>query len=329
MQENNVPVPVTHAINWVLKEVPTIFPENTINDAHNLFLQKAQEFDSLEYLYVLNHSRHLVGFCSIKQIFQHAPTTKIQAIMKTDIITARSTADQEEVATLALRNELPMIPIIAKDNTFLGIVPFKNILKILHAEHVEDFLLSVGIHSKVDKALDGSIFFFTKARLPWLVLGLFGGIAAAYIVDIFEGLLTMHFMLAAFIPLIVYIADAVGTQTETLFIRSIALNSHLDFKRYVFREIITALLLGLALGTVVSFLTIFIFHVSYLIGIVLGLSLFLTVLTACIIGFTIPYILGRFRADPALGSGPFATIITDITSLTIYFLIAYALLTLK
>lgn len=312
----------------MIENVPISFPEARILDVKKMLFERMKELETINYIYVVDKERKLVGVFSIKEIFRKPEEIVVREIMETKIIKTHFYTDQERVAILALNHNLKSIPVVDKDNHFLGVVPSDIILDILHSEHVEDFLKSAGIHSPLAKTIGGSSLFLAKVRIPWLVLGLFGGIFAAQIVEFFETPLKTHFILAAFIPLIVYIADAVGTQTETLFIRNLVLNTQFGVKKYLFRDIKVGFLMALILGTLLSFLSIFWFNSPYYIGLILGVSLFLTILMAIFIGVFIPFLLQKLKKDPAIGSGPFGTIIRDILSLIIYFSVASLMLKL-
>jgi len=158
-----------------------------------------------------------------------------------------------------------------------------------------------------------------------LIFGLFGGLFAAQIVTFFEGPLKIHFVLAAFIPLIVYMADAVGVQAQTLFIRNLALDSRLDARKYFLKEIKISLVIALILGGLLAAIS-FLWFGLLNIGIILGISLFLTVICACLIAVLVPWLLQGLKKDPAIGSGPFATIVRDILTLAIYFSVASLML---
>ncbi len=320
--------PLESAGGRMIENVPISFPEERILDVKKMLFEKMKELETISYIYVVDKERKLVGVFSIKEIFRKPEETMVREIMETEIIKAHAYTDQERVAILALTHNLKSIPVVDKDNHFLGVVPSDIILDILHSEHVEDFLKSAGIHSPLAKTTKGSSLFLAKVRIPWLVLGLFGGIFAAQIVEFFETPLKTHFILAAFIPLIVYVADAVGTQTETLFIRNLVLNTQLGVKKYLFRDIKVGFLMALVLGTLLSFLSIFWFNSPYYIGLILGVSLFSTILMAIFIGIFIPFLLQKLKKDPAVGSGPLGTIIRDILSLIIYFSIASLMLKL-
>lgn len=310
----------------MIKNIPLAFSEEKICDVKKRIFEKAKEFETLNYIYVIDNEDKLLGVLSLKKIFQESLETKIGDLMIKEIVKVHPYTDQEKVAILALKYNLKAIPVVDKENFFLGVVSSDVILDILHSEHVEDFLKSAGIHSSLTKTNKGSVLFLTRTRIPWLVLGLFGGIGAAQIVNFFETPLKAHFMLAAFIPLIVYIADAVGTQTETLFIRNLVFDFHLEIKKYFFREIRVSILLALILSTLLFLFSLIVLSIPYFISLILGISLFFTVLSAISIGILVPFLLQKLKRDPAVGAGPFGTILRDILSLMIYFLVASLML---
>ncbi len=298
------------------KKVPVVSSTMSISQIKEMLTEKIADFETINYIYVLEKEK-LVNVFSIKELFQKKVDFSQKRIVK-----VFPNTDQEKVAFLALKHNLKAIPVVEKDGTFLGAVPSDVILNILHLEQTEDLLKQAGI-LKTDLPLiettKASVLSLVNSRTPWLFLGLLGGILAAKIVGLFESSLEKHFVLVAFIPLIVYMADAVGAQTQTLFIRSLALDNF-SIKKYFFKEIKVGFLIALILGFF-FFLFSFVFF-GFLTGIILGSSLFFTIFSAQVIGVLIPWLLRSLKKDPAMGSGPFATIITDIFSLIIYFLIA-------
>lgn len=163
-----------------------------------------------------------------------------------------------------------------------------------------------------------------KIRFPWLIIGLTGGLLASFVVSNFELTLRETVSLAFFIPVIAYMSDAIGTQTETVFIRALS-NLKFNIGKYIIREIIV----GVTLGSVFGFLAgIFAFFLagSVAVGIIVGLSLGLSMTIATGLACVTPIILKGFRQDPAVGSGPFTTAVQDVVSLTIYFLVATLIL---
>ncbi|KKS23877.1 MAG: MgtE integral membrane region [Candidatus Nomurabacteria bacterium GW2011_GWC2_41_8] len=157
-------------------------------------------------------------------------------------------------------------------------------------------------------------------RVPWIILGLLGGLVATVIVSKFEAILSADVRLAFFIPVIVYLSDAVGTQAETIYVRELS-EKKINFLKYILKESIIGLVLGIISGV---FLGIFAAYwlESSAIGFTLGLTMLVNLTLAPILAVCIPSILYRERADPALGAGPVATIIQDLISLLVYFSIA-------
>ncbi|MBU2635362.1 magnesium transporter [Patescibacteria group bacterium] len=325
---NSKKYPNESAGGKMIKAVPIAYSEQRILDVKNMLFEKMKKLETINYIYVVNKKEELIGVFSVKEIFRSPEQTKVREIMKQDIIKVRPYTDQEKIAILALKNNLKSIPVVDKNNKFLGVVPSDIILDVLYSENIEDFLKLAGIHSPLQKILKGSTLYLTKVRLPWLIFGLLGGIFAAWIIAFFEESLRTNFILAAFIPLILYIASAVGTQTETLFIRNLILDSRLVITKYLLREIKTGFLMALILGVLLSLISVFWFSSPYYIGIILGISLFLTILMAILIGIFTPWLLGKLKKDPAIGTGPFATILRDVLSLVIYFAVIFLLLNL-
>lgn len=321
---------LSHTAGRLMTErVPVIEADATIGDAKKILEQTTKNLETINYIYVLNKKQRLLGVISVKEIFRLPLKTRIKSIMKTDLVSVRPSTDQERVALLALRHNLKAIPVIDKECRFLGVVPSDVILKILHTENIEDILRFSGVHvAEEDSALaiiGATARVHIKKRLPWLVLGLFGGVIAAFVVEFFEGALREQLLLAAFIPAVVYMADAAGAQSQTIFIRSLALENKLNLKFYVGREIKVSLSIALILGVLIAGIIWFGWQEA-LLGVILGFSIFATILIATAIAIILPWFFVRFKCDPAVASGPFATTIRDIASLIIYFSIAYLLL---
>lgn len=183
----------------------------------------------------------------------------------------------------------------------------------------------VGHRILLKKELVTARFFeLIKLRLPWLMIGLLGALVASVIVSRFETSLRENIALTFFIPVIAYMSDSIGNQTETIFIRALT-DLQFNIAKYVFREV----WVGVSLGLVIGFLTgIFalILSGSSAVGVVVGLSLFLTMTAATVLACITPIILRSLGKDPAVGSGPFSTALQDVVSLTIYLVIAVVIL---
>ena len=172
-----------------------------------------------------------------------------------------------------------------------------------------------------EDVIKGRLDHLIEHRLPWLLIGLLGGILATFIVAKYEAILAAEVRLVFFIPIIVYLSDALGTQTETIYVRELSERNHFNLIRYILKECVIGLGLGLISGIILG-----LFSASWLsspaIGLTVGLTMLINLTIAPVLAIFIPNILYRRHADPALGAGPIATVIQDLISLVIYFLIA-------
>ncbi len=310
----------------LIKEVPIVKLGTPISEVRSMLFRKANNFESLDYIYVVDSKNILKGVTSLKEILQvEDKQTKIEKIMKKDLITVRPSTDQERIVYIALKHELKSVPVVDKEGHFLGVVPYHTILKIFNQEVQEDIFRFGGLYHKVGKefdTIDAPATRMIKNRIVWLIVGLMGGIIAASIVSFFENILSKYLILAAFIPVLVYMSDAAGTQSETLIVRGIALDPKLSVKKWVKRELIVALTLGLFCGGILSLASLLLWKSSYLIGSIIGLSMFLGIIAGVSISTFLPLVFKKLKIDPAMASGPFATIVSDITTLAIYFSVA-------
>ena len=244
--------------------------------------------------------------------------------MDKDLITVYPGTSQRKVVYLALTNGLKALPVVDKEKHFMGIVPYDNILKIFNQEYRKEIFSSGGISPKVGDeytTIKSTAGVMIKSRLPWLVLGVFGGTIAASVISGFEEVLSEVLVLAAFIPVMVYMSDAVGTQSEALIIRSIALEPGLLLKSYIVREFKIAAALAIICGVIISLVATIGWGNSVL-GLIIGFSMFLSIIVAVLISTVLPLGFKKLKSDPAIATGPFATMISDIATLAIYFSVA-------
>lgn len=309
--------------------VPLVKPHQTIMEVEKMLVEKVKDFETINYIYVLDDAQKLVGAISVREVFRVPKNTFVKDVMEKDLVTIHPQAHQESAAKLAIKHNLKSIPVVDTDGKFLGIVPSDTILNILHEEHIEDFLHSAGIHrtkNPVQELENASAFSSFKKRLPWLVFGLLGGILAAFVLNSFDHIFSEMIALAAFIPAVVYMADAVGSQTQTVFIRSLALDSGLDVRKYIWREIRIGIILAFVFGIIMTVIPSF-WASQNLLGPILGISFFATIMIAVVVAVFLPWLFYKLKFDPAVASGPFATAVRDIISVASYVSIASVILT--
>jgi magnesium transporter len=309
--------------------VPVILDYKTIRFVENYLLENTKKLESINYVYAIDKTRKLKGVISIKEIFRQTKDKKISKVMTKNLVTVHPHTNQEKVAHLALNNNIKSIPVVNKDNKFLGVVLGDDILKALHKEFQEDMLKLAGLNnhdlSHIDDISTMSIWTSLKHRLPWLILGLLGGLLAAQVIGLFEETLSENIILASFIPLVVYMSSAVGTQIGFFIIRDLAIRSKINFWLYTLGQLKVIFTLGLVISSAVFAITYFI-YAQMIISWALSLAMFFAILSSVTTGLFIPYAFSKLRFDPANASGPIATIIQDLMSVTIYLLIAKSIL---
>lgn len=312
--------PRESALDLMVSDIPAM-PAHMSAGAAVAALWQGQ-FSDLENIYVVSHGRHLEGVVPLRRLFASPPGTELTAIMIGPPITVHPFLDQEKAAAIACDADLSSLPVTGPDGTLLGAIPGAKLLQVLRREHVEDLHRLAGIIHKLDyagSALETSPRRRIRDRLPWLVLGLSGAMIAAMVVAQFEAALQASVAVAFFVPAIVYLADAIGTQTEAVAVRGLSL-SHSPLARLLLNEIGTGALLGLILGAMAVPLIIAGFGDARL-AVAVGVSIFAAGSIAAAVGLLFPWLLSRTGFDPAYGSGPIATVIQDILSLLAYFII--------
>lgn len=321
--------PADSAGSRMTTEVPTARADETVRQVLAALRRTARRNKGMQYVYVLDDARKLTGILSMHDLFSHAPAATVGKVCRrSGLQHVHPATHQERAAYIALKHGIKAVPVIDRDHVFLGAIHSDALLRILYKETHEDLLQRAGVHHGhplFDNVLTLPLHTSVLHRLPWLILGLIGGVVAAQVVGAFERTLESNILLAAFIPLIVYMSSAVGTQTEVFIIRDLAMDRKIPFHAYFMRQ-------AIVVGSLGALCAAFLFGLSAIlygdipVSLVLAASLFAAVSSSLITGLLIPLLFSRFRADPANASGPVATIVQDIMSLVIYFLIAGAVL---
>lgn len=300
-------------------------PTQTLTDI--LHKIATETWDDIQYTFVVDSHNLLVGIVDMAQFARGHNSMQIRDFMTEPPATIRPNADQEKAVHIAIANDITAVPVVDKQGIFLGAVVAGKIIDVMHVEHLEDALLASGIRKRGSNILKLAKSRYTDVvatRAPWLIFGAIAGLGLGFIVSIFEETLAKNVAIAFFIPVVAYIADSVGAQSQTITVRALAT---LKLKRahYIFRELVIGLMLGVILGGI-GVLGATLISQSISVGLIVGLSLFAACTTASILASTIVLTLKALGKDPALGGGPIATAFQDIISVLIYFAFATTLL---
>jgi magnesium transporter len=284
------------------------------------------EFQAVETLYVLDEGGRLQGLVQLVDLLAAPADVSMLELIKPAPVCVHPLDDQEQVAGLAVEHQLAAVPVADREGRFLGVVPPTALITILRREHIEDLNLLVGLrhdHLRSLRAMTEAPVHRARERLPWLLVGLAGSFLATWVVSRYEETLNREVMVAFFMPAIVYLADAIGTQSEAIAVRGFSMN-HVPLRRSIVGEIQTGFLIGSILG-LLSLPFVLIGFGSQRLALAVAVSIFAAGGVATSIGILLPWGLERLGRDPAFGSGPVATIIQDVLSLLIYFLVVQLL----
>jgi magnesium transporter len=309
--------------HYLIAGVPRARPQQTAGEVIEQLL--ARRHDNVDILCITDADDKLRGILGIAELLGMPRDGKVGESMRADCPRVHPDVDQERVASLALHHALNTIPVVDRSERLLGIVPTEALLHILRREHVEDIHRFAGITRETHRAreaIESPPLRRARHRLPWLVLGLLGSMVATFVVSRFEQALTSNISIGFFVPGLVYLADAIGTQTEAVAVRGLSL-SHTRLARLVGGELRTGVLIGLVLGAI-TLPSISLVFGDLRLALAVTFALFCAGAVATTVGLILPWLLSRLGSDPAYGSGPLATIIQDVLSLVIYFTIVSA-----
>lgn len=299
--------------------VPITSPTQSSAEARRYMAGKS--FDFIDEIVVLDRGR-LVGLVALSRLLEAPDDVLIGDLADPHPVVIRPGEPEEKAAWQMVRRRQGNLAVLGPDDSFVGLVPSHQLIGRLLAQHDEDaarlggYLASSG---RARLAVEEPIARRLLHRLPWLLVGLLGAMASAVIVGAFEAQLDEKVLLAFFVPAVVYMADAVGTQTETLLIRG--MSASIDMRTVVRRELATGALIGVLVG-----LAFFPFALigwgdpDVALGVALALAASCSIATS--VATSLPRLLARFGSDPAFGSGPLATIVQDLLSIAVYLAIA-------
>lgn len=311
----------------MVTNVPTALPKETVKDVLDRLIAPEPTYDTTAYIYVVDEKNVLQGVVSLKDAINKPHHRTMKSLMSDRLVYVRPYTDQEIVATKAIRHRMKAIPVVDIQKRLMGVVPSRKIFDILHWEHTEDMLRMAGLNAKgsaMRGAIKSGILKMSMLRLPALLVGLFGGIFATSVVEHFQASLESQILLAFFIPIILYLSAAVGTQSGTILIRTLA-TENVKLSKYIVRELVIGLVIATVIGSAM-FGVSYLWHGVFPVSLTIGISLFASITTATLLGIFVPYGLYKMKKDPAISGGPLINVIQDIITLTIYFSVAGVIL---
>lgn len=279
--------------------------------------RQAEDIDEIYYVYVVDDDGILKGTLSLKEMVLSSTSAKIINIYQPDAMSVHTDENDEEVARIMEKYDLVALPVIDSIGRIMGRITIDDVVDVIREEAEKDYQMASGISEDVEA--NDSIWLQTRARLPWLIIGLIGGILAAIVIFQYEGDIGINPTMAIFIPLITAMAGNVGVQSSAIIVQGIASNS-LGFESLfsrLMRELGGAIINGLTCSALL-FACSYFYYGEFILTIAVSVALFAVIIFAAIAGTVIPLMLHKAKIDPALATGPFITTLNDIVGIFIY-----------
>jgi magnesium transporter len=311
------------AARHATKNVPVVGPEQRADEV--LAALTGHSYESAAHLVVCEGDGFL-GLLGIEMLLSAPPAASMASLMDRNAPTVSPGIDQEIAAWRAVQKGASALSVVDDKRRFLGLIPAQPLLAVMLSEHEEDLSRIGGFVKGTSLARAASTEPVKRRlahRLPWLLVGLAGAMFAADMMGWFETQLELKVVLAFFIPGIVYMADAVGTQTETVVVRGLSVGVRM--RDMVARELLTGVAIGVSIGAVAYPLVWWRWEDAEL-ALTVGVALFGACSTATIAAMALPWLFDAVGADPAFGSGPLATVLQDLLSILIYFVVAMSVM---
>ena len=285
--------------------------------------RQAEDVEKVYTIYVVDDEERLMGILPLKRLLFAQNETLIKDILIDENIKSVKTHDsKEDVASVMEKYDLVTIPVVDRQEKLVGRITIDDVVDVIREEAEKDYQLASGISDNVETS--STVWQNTRSRIPWILIGLVGGVASSQIIRGYEHQIDINPALAFFIPLVVATAGNVGVQSSAIIVQGLASK---DFQvknllSLIWKETKVGVIVGLSCALIIFGLN-FILAGDMQLGITISITLLLVILIAAVLGASIPLILDRMKIDPALATGPFITTANDIIGLTVYFIVAY------
>ena len=306
------------------KELVKVYETWTVAGCMRRIRGQAKEVTRVHSIYVVDKEDKLVGRLSLKDLIIAKSEQKIADISKAKVDAVNVNENVEEVAKIMAKYDLEAIPVVNNNAVLLGRITIDDIVDVLKEEADKDYQMAAGLTQDVDS--DDSIFELTKARLPWLFLGLIGGVGAFIIMEGFQDVFSTYATLFFFTPLIAAMAGNVGVQSSAIIVQGLAND---DVKGSINSRLLKEMLLAALNGLILAlflFLFVWVYESKVDLALAISVSLVVVIIIAGLIGTFVPLFLNKRGIDPAIATGPFITTSNDIFGILIYFMIAKMIL---
>ena len=306
------------------KELVTVHADQTLARAIVEMRRQAHEVENLYTIYVVDREEKLYGVLSLKDLLFSVKSarTMIKHICQTDVVTVRDDEAAEVAVNRMKKYDVVVLPVVDRDGVLLGRITFDDAMDVMEEQAEEDYQLASGITEDVD-ASDRPLV-QVRARLPWLLIGMAGGVLSSQIIAMYEEDLRIDPKMAFFMPLIAATAGNVGVQSSAIVVQGLAAGAmrNVNILGRLWRELSVGLLSAIVCGSLIFGVNMLLAQ-SQALSWTVSIALFTVIITAAFFGTLTPLVLDRLKVDPALATGPFVTTLNDIFGLLTYFTVGH------
>lgn len=302
------------------KEIVSVHAHETVSACIDEIRRQTDSVDSLYAVYVVDDNEKLMGMLSLKKLIISHPLAKIEEIYNPDVISVKTSASSEDVSEIIEKYDLVVLPVVDQLGRLVGKITVDDVMDVMREEAEKDIQLMSGITDDVDSS--DSLWRLSRARIPWLLVGMCGGIIGSRIIGGYEDQIQIRPEMAFFIPLIGATGGNVGVQSSAIIVQGLANNSLITDK--IAPKLLKELGVGLINGIICSGLILgynLLISESLALAGTVSVALFTVILCASFLGTFVPLMMDRFKINPALATGPFVTTLNDIIGISIYFLV--------
>lgn len=302
------------------KELVSVYAHETVSACIDEIRRQTESVDVMYAIYVVDDNDKLIGMLSLKKLIISHPLARVEEIYDPDVIFVKTATPSEEVAEIIRKYDLVVLPVVDQLGRLVGRITVDDVVDVMREEAEKDIQRMSGISDDVDS--NDHLWRLSRARIPWLLVGMCGGIIGSRIIGGYEEQIKIHPEMAFFIPLIGATGGNVGVQSSAIIVQGLANNTLLNDK--IAPKLLKELGVGLINGLICSSLILgynLLISDSWTLSATVSCALMTVILCASFLGTFVPLTMNRFKINPALATGPFVTTLNDIIGITIYFLV--------
>jgi magnesium transporter len=301
------------------KELVSVFAFESVTACIDQIRKQAEDVEVMYAVYVVDQNEKLIGMLSLKKLIISHPLAQISEIYESDVQFVKTSTTSEEVAEIMQKYDLVVLPVVDQLGRLMGRITIDDVVDVIRDTADENLQRMSGISDDVDS--NDKIWRLSRARIPWLLVGMCGGIIGSRIISTYESQLQLHPEMAFFIPLIGAMGGNVGVQSSAIIVQGLANNTLLgdNITPKLMKELSVGMINGLICSIIICLYSLLI--EDWKLAATVSVALFTVILCASFLGTFVPLTMNRFKINPALATGPFVTTLNDIIGITIYFLV--------